>query len=125
MLPARFAKPLASLAAITDQSDLWYTLTLTGPNATMALARLVPINLAPTAFPVGALALTRAGHLDVRLWHVGDDTYEVSTARSYASDLEHAFQSMFFSEEKNQKTFTSPPADGYRPWPDNDLQAQT
>jgi hypothetical protein len=25
---------------------------------------------------------------------------------------------LFFSEEKNQKTFDSPPADVYRPWPD-------
>jgi hypothetical protein len=25
---------------------------------------------------------------------------------------------MFFSEEKNQKTFTSPPLPGSRPWPD-------
>jgi hypothetical protein len=24
---------------------------------------------------------------------------------------------MFFSEEKNQKTFMLAPADGYRPWP--------
>jgi hypothetical protein len=25
---------------------------------------------------------------------------------------------MFFSEEKNQKTFNAAPADRYRPWPD-------
>jgi sarcosine oxidase subunit gamma len=89
-LPSRFARSLSSLAAITDQSDLWHTLTLTGPAAALVLARLVPINLAPEIFPVGALALTRAGHLDVRLWHIADATYELATPRSYAADLDHA-----------------------------------
>jgi hypothetical protein len=26
---------------------------------------------------------------------------------------------MFFSEEKNQKTFNAAPAEGCRPWPEN------
>jgi hypothetical protein len=28
-------------------------------------------------------------------------------------------RSLFFSEEKNQKTFMSAPAEGYRPWPES------
>jgi hypothetical protein len=32
---------------------------------------------------------------------------------------------MFFSEEKNQKTFNSAPAEAYRPWPENGEAAQS
>jgi len=90
-LPLRFAA-LSALAAITDQSDQWHTLILTGP--VDALARLVPINLAPASFPIGGLALTRAGHLNIRLWHVAEATYEIATSRSYAADLSHALQAL-------------------------------
>jgi sarcosine oxidase subunit gamma len=91
-LPARLGEALGAYAAITDQSDLWHYFTLSGPGAFDALSRLVPVDLSPKAFPVGALALTRAGHLNVRLWHVGDHTFELAVARSYAGDLRYDLQ---------------------------------
>jgi sarcosine oxidase subunit gamma len=89
-VPARLARTLAGLAAVTDQSDLWTIFTVAGPQSRDRLARLVPIDVAPDLFRIGALALTRAGHLDVRVWRVGTDLYEVGVGRSYAADLRHA-----------------------------------
>ena len=91
-LPARLAKSLAGLAAVTDQSDMWATFSLSGPLVRDHLARVVPIDLAPERLRVGGLALTRAGHMDVRLWRVGEDFYEIAAARSYARDLRSALE---------------------------------
>jgi sarcosine oxidase subunit gamma len=91
-LPARFSQRLQDLAAITDQSDLWQVFTCSGPLVRESLARLVPIDLRPETFPVGGLALTRAGHLDTRLWRLADTTYEVAVARSYAEDVRYLLQ---------------------------------
>jgi sarcosine oxidase subunit gamma len=88
-LPRRLVSALSAHAAITDQSDLWHVFALSGQGASDALSRVVPIDLAAEAFPVGALALTRAGHLNVRLWHVAAQTYEIAVARSYADDLRY------------------------------------
>jgi sarcosine oxidase subunit gamma len=86
-LPERLAQALQGLAAITDQSDLWQVFTCSGTNIREQLARLVPIDLRPESFPIGSLALTRAGHFDARVWRIGDDVYELAVARSYAEDL--------------------------------------
>ena len=51
----------AAHAALTDQTDGWASLTLTGPHATDALLRLVPLDLRPAAFPVVALTSSEKG----------------------------------------------------------------
>jgi sarcosine oxidase subunit gamma len=89
-LPSRLARSLHGLAAITDQSDMWETLIVSGPTARDRLARVVPIDLGEDAFAVDDLALTRAGHLDVRLWRCGAETYEISVTRSLGEDLRYA-----------------------------------
>jgi len=91
-LPARLAKSLSGLAAITDQSDQWAIFKLSGPHGRDALARLVPIDVAPEKFRVGALALTRASHFDVRLWRIGESTYELAVTRSYEADFRSILQ---------------------------------
>jgi sarcosine oxidase subunit gamma len=88
-LLASLAKHVTGLAAITDQSDLWTGFTLVGSGVREKLARIVPIDLTPSKLPVGALVLTRAGHLDVRLWRLGDQNYELLVSRSYADDLRY------------------------------------
>ena len=40
--------------------------------------------MAPACLRVGDLALTRAGHLNVRLWRCADLDYELAVTRSYA-----------------------------------------
>ncbi len=91
-LPARFAKTLEGLAAITDQSDMWATWHVSGGGVRDCLARVVPIDLTPDVFRIGDLALTRAGHLEVRVCRVGLDDYEIAVTRSVAADLLHALE---------------------------------
>ena len=91
-LPARLAKALDGLAAVTDQSDMWATWHVSGAGVRECLARVVPIDLASDVFQVGDLALTRASHLDVRVCRVGADAYEIAVTRSVAADLLHALE---------------------------------
>jgi heterotetrameric sarcosine oxidase gamma subunit len=88
-LPVRLAKSLQGLAAVTDQSDMWALFVVSGATVREVLARIVPVNVADEHFRRGDVALTRAGHLDVRLWRTDDDTYELSATRSFAADLNH------------------------------------
>lgn len=94
-LPIRLTQLLKDLAAVTDQSDMWSTYTLSGTATRDALSRIVPIDLYPGSFPIGALACTRAAHLDVRLTRIAHDIYELAVTRSYTADLEHALDSAF------------------------------
>ena len=91
-LPARLAKSLDGIAAVTDQSDTWAIFSLSGALVREHLARVVPIDLGPDRLRVGDLALTRAGHMDVRLWRVAAQVYEIAAARSYARDLRSALE---------------------------------
>ena len=54
---------LEASAALVDISDGWVGITLAGPLAHEALARLVPLDLSPAAFPVGATARAGLGHM--------------------------------------------------------------
>ena len=65
---------------------------VSGAGARDLLARVVPIDLAPSVFQVGGLALTRAGHLGVRVSRTNTDTYEIAVTRSTAADLLHALK---------------------------------
>ncbi len=89
-LARRLTTSLQGVAAVTDQSDLWEIFALTGPNVRELLARTIPIDLTPDRFRIGDLALTRAGHLDVRVWRTAEQDYEVAIVRSYAQDLAFA-----------------------------------
>ncbi|GHE01386.1 hypothetical protein U879_14920 [Defluviimonas sp. 20V17] len=55
--------PLTGLAALTDQSDGWVGLRLSGPGAEDALARLIPIDLRPQVFGAGSAARAPVGHM--------------------------------------------------------------
>jgi sarcosine oxidase subunit gamma len=55
--------PLAGLAALTDQSDGWVGLRLSGAGCEEALARLIPLDLRPQVFGPGAAARAPLGHM--------------------------------------------------------------
>ncbi len=92
-LPGRLADRLAGLAAITDQSDMWAVFVVSGAAAREVLARVVPVDIGDEQFRQGHVALTRAGHVDVRLWRSEGQTYEIAATRSFAPDLLHALRS--------------------------------
>ena len=102
-LPDRLGETLAGLAAITDQSDMWETFSLSGPSVRELLAKLVPVDLAPSIFRVGDVACTRAVHLDVRLWRVDNCNYELAVCRSYAGSL-RAFLTQHASSARRTDT---------------------
>jgi sarcosine oxidase subunit gamma len=83
----RMAQHCTTLAVVTDQSDGRAILRISGPAARNVLAKLVPIDLHPAAFPPNATALTLAGHIPVQIWHKAPDGFELACFRSYAQAL--------------------------------------
>jgi heterotetrameric sarcosine oxidase gamma subunit len=83
------AQSCAGLAAITDQSDGRSILQISGPTAREALAKLLPIDLHPSAFPPDATALTLAAHIPIQIWH-STEGFELACFRSYAETLYEA-----------------------------------
>lgn len=74
---------LAAQAAVTDQSDGWVCLALTGAGAVAVLSRLVPLDLRAAAFPPGHAARSALSHLPLILWRE-DDGFRLMTFRSMA-----------------------------------------
>ena len=81
---------LAGLAALTDQSDAWVVMRLSGAAAEAVLARLVPIDLrAATGFKTGTAARTLLGHMPLVIRRVGAAEFELMTFRSMAAHAVH------------------------------------
>jgi heterotetrameric sarcosine oxidase gamma subunit len=76
-------------AALTDQSDAWAAVQITGTDARAVLARLMPIDLRPTVFEVSHTARTMLGHMSCLVMRVGDDAYVVLVFRSMAASAAH------------------------------------
>lgn len=89
--------PIAG-AAVTDQSDGWAVLRLDGLRACDVLARLVPLDLRPAAFPTGAAARTLLFHMPLAIFRSGPDSYDLLVFRSMAAtavhDLDTAMRSL-------------------------------
>jgi heterotetrameric sarcosine oxidase gamma subunit len=75
---------LDGVAALTDQTDAWAGLALTGPDADAVLARLVPLDLAPEAFPEGAAARSLLRHLPLLIVR-RPEGFALLVPRSYAA----------------------------------------
>ncbi|SLN55927.1 Sarcosine oxidase, gamma subunit family [Pseudoruegeria aquimaris] len=84
--------PVAALArhcALTDQSDGWAHVCLSGPGAEEVLARLVPVDLRAGAFPEGAVARTALFHMSALITRTGAESFEIFAFRSMARTLVH------------------------------------
>jgi heterotetrameric sarcosine oxidase gamma subunit len=77
------AGPPDAGAALTDQTDGWAGLRLTGPDAQEVLARLVPLDLDRRAFPPGSVARSLLRHV-MLLLIATDDGFELLVPRSFA-----------------------------------------
>ncbi|WP_323036669.1 sarcosine oxidase subunit gamma [Pararhodobacter sp.] len=89
LLGARAPEALRGVAALTDQSDAWVWLHLTGPDARAVLARLTPLDLRDAAFGLGHVARTLVGHMSAILIHSAPEAYEIAVFRSMAGTLKH------------------------------------
>ncbi|MEL7099227.1 MAG: sarcosine oxidase subunit gamma [Pseudomonadota bacterium] len=80
---------VAQHAALTDQTDAWACVTLTGAGAEDVLARLVPIDTRAATFKRGHSARTQLQHINVSLTRLGADSFLILGFRSMAGTLVH------------------------------------
>lgn len=80
--------PLAGLAALTDQGDAWAVMRLEGAGAASVLARLVPLDLRPEAFPEGAVARSGLNHV-MAIFRRVSEGIEIWVFRSMAATAVH------------------------------------
>jgi sarcosine oxidase gamma subunit len=83
------APPVLDGAAVTDQSDGWAVLALSGVAAVDVLARLVPLDLRLASFPVGSAVRSGLNHMNVVILRVGDYAFEIMVFRSMARTAWH------------------------------------
>lgn len=91
------ANDLKDLAAITDQSDSWVEIEMSGSKVREKLERLCPIDLHPDAFPVNAVARTSMEHLGVIIMRLKDSAddhacFLLLSPRSSAKSFLHALK---------------------------------
>lgn len=84
--------PALEGAALTDQSDGWAVLALSGAGGAEVLARLVPMDLRLGAFPVGRVARTQVNHMNAVILRTGDDMVQVMVFRSMARTAWHELE---------------------------------
>jgi sarcosine oxidase subunit gamma len=84
--------PALEGAALTDQTDGWAMLTLSGAAAVDVLARWVPVDLRLAAFPVGRAIRTQLNHMNLVLMRTGDHSFEMLVFRSMARTAWHELE---------------------------------
>lgn len=84
--------PALDGAAMTDQSDGWTVLAVSGTGAVDALARLVPVDLRLSVFPVGRTVRTQLNHMNVVILRGGDYAFEIMVFRSMARTAWHEIE---------------------------------
>lgn len=90
LLP-RLRTEISPLAALSDQSDSRFIITLSGPAARATLAKLALVDLHPRTFDVGETAVTLFGHIGGQVTLTDDrPTYELMISRSFADDFLHS-----------------------------------
>ena len=97
-LMPRLRAAVETTASACDLSDAYLFRQVLGTAARACLAKLVPIDLHATQFPIGRALSTRAAHVSLLLWRLEDEAglpvFELGVPRSYAryvyGELEHA-----------------------------------
>ena len=79
-------------AALTDQTDGWTSLALSGAGVVDVLARLVPVDLRLAACPVGTALRTQVNHMNAVILRTGDQAFEIMVFRSMAQTAWHELQ---------------------------------
>ena len=78
------------MASVTDQSDGYAVVRVSGPKARDVLAKGFPIDLHHRAFGPADVASTQVAYMGATLWQVDDaPTFEIALFRSFAGSFEH------------------------------------
>jgi sarcosine oxidase subunit gamma len=80
---------LDGLAALTEQTDGWAVMQLTGKGAAEVLARLVPVDLRQQAFATGHVARAPVNHMMAVIERQGADAFRIFVFRSMAATAVH------------------------------------
>ncbi len=82
------AHRLQGLASISDQSGGRMVLRVSGPRARDVLAKGLPIDLDPRAFPLGSAATSVIALMGVQLWQMDDTrSYDIAVFRSLSASF--------------------------------------
>ncbi len=93
---ANLMAALSPHAAVTDQSDAWAALSLTGPHARAVLARLIPLDLDPATFAPGRVARTQLRHMMCALLAT-EGGFRLLVMRSFARTAVHELETAMAS----------------------------
>ena len=80
---------LNKFAILTDQSDAWVILRMSGDLIEDVLMRLSPVDVRLKTFKVGSVVRTGLLHVNVTLHRIGANTIDVYGFRSMAKTLCH------------------------------------
>ena len=80
---------LSDHAALTDQSDAWTAVQVSGAGVEDVLARMVPGDVSAAAFKRGHTARTQVQHMNGSLTRIGADSFVILVFRSMAGTLRH------------------------------------
>jgi len=83
---------LGGMAYLTDQSDVWVALELSGVRARRVLERIAMVDLHGDVFGVGALARTSMQHLGTIIIRTGPDVFLLLSAASSARSFLHGIE---------------------------------
>ena len=85
---------IGDLAAVSDLSDSYGVLRLTGPKLRHVLSKIIPLDLHERVFKPGDVASTVVCHMGVTLWRLDDGAdglsiFEIAVFRSLAASFWH------------------------------------
>ena len=92
-LAGRLEAAFASAASVFEQTGGLVLLQAKGKDIGAVLAKLIPIDLHPAAFPVGAAATTTAAHVNLTIWRCEAGRWRFALGRSYLAAFLRAFSS--------------------------------
>ncbi len=91
-LAPELGEALRGLASVSDQTDGFAVLRLSGPRVRDVFAKGIHLDFDPGVFPVGTAAATDAGHIGIVVWRLDDGAdghpvFEVALFRSFAESF--------------------------------------
>ena len=87
-LASELAAKLQGLASVSDQSGGRTLLRVSGNRARDVLAKGLPLDLDPRAFPLGSAATSAISHIGLQLWQADDTrSYDIAIFRSLSESF--------------------------------------
>jgi methylglutamate dehydrogenase subunit D len=87
-LASELAAQLQGLASVSDQSGGRTVLRVSGGRARDVLAKGLPLDLDPRAFPLGSAATSAISHIGLQLWQADDTrSYDIAIFRSLSESF--------------------------------------